>query len=94
MPSLSPSKASAPHRSAKDDEGWRTTGFDRKLPLTLSSSRRTRGHRCYNSALPDLQVIVSKVENAHERAMERCVNLAAPLAGMEDNLADESADIA
>src|SRR3546814_18970908 len=57
------------------------------------SSIPCRAHLCYNSVGARHGIVVHEVENAHERAMERCVNLTALLAGMQHNLADERADV-
>src|SRR3546814_16323084 len=51
-----------------------------------SSLPRTQRHRCYNSADLGLRVAVCEVENADQRPMERGMNLAALITGMQHDL--------
>ena len=59
-----------------------------------SSFSRTRDNRCYNSAVVGFRGSVGEIKDAHERAVERGMNLAAPFAGREGDLTDKRTDIA
>src|SRR3546814_17446070 len=59
----------------------------------VCSSDLTRAHLYYNSVCIGFRVVVHEVKNAHQRAMQRGMNLAALVAGMQHDLAAKRADV-